>query len=86
MPPEAHTRPRSEVTTLKISQDDAENFAAARIVQMHATGDGCAQCTGDGCRLWSWADQRLRQWETARRHPPAQSSPEWAPAWTPSGQ
>lgn len=69
----------------RISRDDVENFAAARIVQMHATGDGCAQCIHDGCRLWVWADQRLRDWESARGRPPAQPSEDWAPAWIPSG-
>jgi hypothetical protein len=46
---------------------DAELWAAARLVTMHAVKEGCGRCTPQGCRLARWADQRLREWESSRR-------------------
>jgi hypothetical protein len=52
-----------------VVKHDAELWAAARVVTMHAGTAGCARCTPHGCRLAGWADRRLRAWESTRRRP-----------------
>lgn len=59
--------------------EDAELWTAARTVDQHTAGDGCAQCPtdGGGCRLYGWAAARLQAWES--NHGPY---PHRAPSWS----
>ena len=64
---------------MPLSREDAELWAATRVIAMHAPDGHCAQCTPDGCRLHQWAATRLARWEAGhgRRHPTG------PPAWKP---
>lgn len=59
--------------------EDAELWTAARTVDQHAAGDGCAQCSpgGSECRLYRWATTRLQAWESEHGRYPHR-----APAWS----
>lgn len=60
---------------------DVELWSAARTVDMHAAGGGCAQCPTDGgeCRLYGWAAARLAVWEHEHgtRYPQGRA-PDWS--------
>ena len=62
---------------MPVTRDDHELWAAARVISMHTTGDGCAQCGPNECRMYRWAAARLARWEKERGR--CYQTPE--PAW-----
>ena len=62
---------------MPVTRDDHELWAAARVIAMHTTGDGCGQCQADECRMYRWAAARLARWEA--EHGQRYQTPE--PAW-----
>lgn len=64
---------------MPLSREDAELWAATRVIAMHAPDGSCAQCTPQGCRLYRWAAARLARWEAEHggRYPVR------PPAWQP---